>query len=126
MKDVIIATVILVLIISVSATFYSLSMNFCSDMSDGLQQAKEALIEKDYELATQNTEECMQVLEKSNIWLSAMANHEELNAMKTGLLRAQQYIIYLDDKEAMAELGELTGLINHFKKSEQVTVENIF
>ncbi|MBO7208978.1 MAG: DUF4363 family protein [Clostridia bacterium] len=126
MKDVIIATVILVLIISVCVTFYCLSMDFSHDMSENLELAKEAVKEENYDLAAIYSKNCIDILEKSNVWLSAMANHEELNAMKTGLLRVQQFIAYSHDEEAMAELGEVSGLINHFNNSEKVSVENIF
>ena len=126
MRDVIIATVILVLIISVCVTFYNLSMDFCREMSDNLRLTKEAVTQKDYDLASGYAKKCIDILEKNNKWLSAMANHEELNAMKTGLLRVQQFIAFCDDEEAMAELGEVSGLVNHFNNSEQVSIENIF
>lgn len=126
MRDVITAIIILVLIISISVTFYCLSMNFCNDMSENLLLAKEAVEAGDYTLAAKYSQNCIDILEKSNLWLSAMANHEELNSIKTGLLRAQQFIAFGDDEETMAELGEVSGLINHFAASEQINIENIF
>lgn len=126
MRDVVVAFFILVLIISVSVVFYSLSMDFSENISQSLQNAKDALIEKDFDKAAVYTSECIDAFKKSNLWLSAMANHEELNTMKTGLLRLQQYISYGEEGEAMAQLGEIIGLIYHFNSSEQINIENIF
>lgn len=126
MRDVIVAIFIFLLILAVSVMFYCLSMDFSKTISHNLQKTKEALKDRDFDTAAIYTSKCIDDLQKSNLWLSAMANHEELNAMKTGLLRLQQYIAYGEEGEAMAQLGEIIGLIYHFNSSEQINIENIF
>ncbi len=125
MKSVYIALGVFAVIIAVSVSGYCLATGFAQTMLDDLKDIKQAVAHEDFGAAGEKTSECIKRLDGSNIWLAALANHEELNSMKTGLMRLEQYISYSDTAEAMAQNGELIGLLEHFYKSELVTVENV-
>lgn len=126
MKSVITACIVFILIAGLALCGYYMSTNFAQDMLSGLKYIKDQISAGNWGAAGEKTLECIKRIEDDKVWLAAIANHEELNSMKTGLLRLEQYISYAEPSEAMAQSGELIGLLDHFYQSELVTIENVF
>lgn len=125
MKSFICAIVIFISIFIGSGYYTHLLSKEVQDMQNYLSDVVSCLKEDDWESCNKKTEIMMQEWGKTQKWLKAIVNHNEIDLILQTISEMKGYIDVKNKNDALAKAEVLTVLLNHIPENEALTVMNI-
>lgn len=126
MNRMIICTVVLLLIISISVLgVFSLDSS-CKNLSQSLEEIRQAAIENDSEKASELTQKTIELWEKEEKTISLLIDHREVDEIEETIKSLPVYARQ-DNMEKLEEKSSIAAeRVRHIRDKEKISAENVF
>lgn len=125
MKSFVAAIVILIIIIS-GMFFYINALENVSDELNGLISKVEKQVQNEkWEDVEQSIKEMSESFNKVKKWLPCLVEHDIIDEINVTVAKVEQYALYKEVPELMAEITALKEQTEHIAKRERLIIENL-
>lgn len=125
MRGTVVSAVLLALVIILMATAQAALFKESESTAELIKMLRNAAETEKWDEAQDLMEEITEKWESSQIWVSMLIDHEEVDSVATTLAALSQYVKYQETPELMAELETFRHLIEHIPRRESPALQNI-
>lgn len=126
MKDIIVGAAILTAVITVMVFYQKALVKSGNDILETLDTLQSSAAQEEWENVNGEVTALQEKWENTSKWLSAFIDHQEVDNIVIALSNLEQYALYRETPDFMAEISALRSLIKHLTRKEKPIFENIF